>query len=362
MTARNPALRFAGFCLAVAALATPALAPSALAEVHQGEMAPTKIAFGNGGGGPTGVQIVNDFHIIHRDGFKGAPKRIAISVFNVAFPNQKFQSAETKRTSSWVALNALGTAMQNTLSEKKSAAQHTQLEGIDSATRQRITDAAYADFVAQLTAAGYEVISAADLAALTPEYATWTAQPNFSAGRYGTYVAPTGRKLYFLRSDTAKADSQGNLNKVAASFQGFDSPQAFQRSPYLAHDGKIGVIAVTLVVDYGTYVNTGNTKKFNAKMDVSFTPGVTAQSGNFYDTATLLDYWGPNSGGFPAVAALAAPLTSDQAFGTVDDGGNGEGEVAMKADPALFEKAATEVTQAANNHLVATFAAAAAAK
>ncbi len=112
------------------------------------------------------------------------------------------------------------------------------------------------------------------------------------------------------------------------------------------------------MVDYGTYVNTGNTKKFNARMDVSFTPGVTAQSGSFYDAATLLEYWGPNSGGFPAVAALAAPLTSDQSFGTVD-ADNGDGEVAMKADPALFEKAAAEVTQAANTHLVATFAAAA---
>jgi hypothetical protein len=336
-----------------------AVAPSLQAEVQTGAMSTQKIAFGSGGGGPTGIQVVGDFHIIHSDGFKGAPKRIAISVFNVAFPNQKFQSAETKRTTTWGSLSALGTALTNTLSEKKSVAQHTQLLGVDKSSRQHIADTAYADFVAQLTAAGYEVIDAADLAKLAPEYATWTPQPNFSDGRYGTYVAPTGRNVYWLRSDTAKGDSQGNLSKTAAAFQGFDSPQAFQRSPYLAAAGKIGVIAVTLVVDYGTYFNTGDTKKFNAKMEVGFNPGVTAQSGSFYDTATLLEYWGPDSGGFPAVAALAAPLMSDLAFGAVDSGGNGEGEVAVKADPAQFEKAAAEVTQAANAKLVGAFVGAA---
>lgn len=349
--------RRVGFLFAVA---LTALAPSLQAEVQKGAMSTQKIAFGSGGGGPTGIEVVGDFHVIHIDGFKGASKRIAISAFNVAFPNEKFQSAESKRSTKWGSLSALGTAMVNTLSEKKSTSQHTQIDGIDKATRQHVADAAYADFVAQLTKAGYEVITAADLAQLTPEYATWTALPNFSEGRFGTYVAPTGRNVYFLRSDGAKGDSQGNLSKMAAAFQGFDSPQAFQRSPYLAAAGKIGVIAVTLVVDYGTYFNTGDTNKFNAKMEVGFNPGVTAQSGSFYYTATLLEYWGPDSGGFPAVAALAAPLMSDLPFATVDNGGNGEGEVAVKSDPAQFEKAAAEVTQAANAKLVGAFAGAAA--
>lgn len=345
---------------ALTAIVLMSLAPSLHAEVQKGAMSTQKIAFGSGGGGPTGIEVVGDFHVIHIDGFKGAPKRVAISAFNVAFPNEKFQSAETKRTSKWGSLSALGTSLVNTLSEKKSTSQHTQIAGIDKTTRQHIADAAYADFVAQLTQAGYEVVNATELAQLAPEYATWTALPNFSEGRFGTYVAPTGRNVYFLRSDGAKGDSQGNLSKMAAAFQGFDSPQAYQRSPYLAAAGKIGVIAVTLVVDYGTYFNTGDTNRFNAKMEVGFNPGVTAQSGSFYDTATLLEYWGPDSGGFPAVAALAAPLMSDLPFATVDNGGNGEGEVSVKSDPAQFEKAAAEVTQAANARMVGAFVGAAA--
>ncbi|MDR3395303.1 MAG: hypothetical protein P4L70_09925 [Parasulfuritortus sp.] len=190
----------------MAVTATTALitiAPALQAEVQKGAMSTQKISFGSGGGGATGIEVVGDFHIIHIDGFKGAPKRIAISVFNVAFPNEKFQSAESKRTTKWGSLSALGTALTNTLSEKKSVAQHTQIVGIDNSTRQRIADAAYDDFVVQLSKAGYEVINAADLARLTPEYATWTTQPNFSEGRFGTYVAPTGRNVYWLRSDTA---------------------------------------------------------------------------------------------------------------------------------------------------------------
>ena len=342
----------------VATLALTSLAQNAGAAVKEGAMSDQKIAMGGGGGGPTGVQIVNDFHMIHIDGFKNASKRIAISTFNVAFPNEKFQSAQASRTEKSHSITALGTRMLTTTRETKSESQHTAIQGVDQSTRQRIADAAYADFVAQLTKAGYEVVGPDALTQLTPEYATWTAQPNFSQGRYGTYVAPTGRKLFFLRSDTAKGDSQGNLSKLSASFQGFDSPQAFQRSPYLAHDGKIGVIAVTLVVDYGTYVNTGDTKKFNADMQVGFFPGVTVQSGSFYDTGTLLEYWGPASGGFPAVAALAAPLTSDLPFGKTFNGG--AGELTMQADGPLFEKAAAEVAQAANAKLVGALSTAAA--
>jgi hypothetical protein len=56
------------------------------------------------------------------------------------------------------------------------------------------------------------------------------------------------------------------------------------------------------------------------------------------------------------MAALAAPLMSDIEFGKLDNGGNGEGNVSVKADSAQFEKAAAEVTQAANAKLIEIFA------
>jgi hypothetical protein len=344
----------------IAALSILGLATPTSAEVRQGEMAPQKIALGNGGGGPSGIQVVEDFHIIHLNGFKSAPKRIGITVFNVAFRNEKFQSATTHRTTSWTNVGALGINLVNTAHETKSESGRTQIAGIDPATRQRITDTAYSDFVDQLTKAGYEVVGPAELAKLAPEYATWAALPNFSPGRFGTYVAPTGRSLFFLRNDASKGDSQGDMTANAQAFQGFDSPLAFKRSPYIAHDGNLGILAVTLVVDYATFTNTGDTKKFNAEMKVGYTPGVTAQAGSFISPATMLDYWGTNSGGFPAVAVLAAPLSSNQAFAITDNSAHDQGQVVLNADPARFESAAREVTHAANGRLVATFAAAAA--
>ena len=341
-----------GVVLLLAGLAQPAGAG-----VTEGAILSRPVAFGNGGGGPTGVQNLDDMVLVHRDGFKDA-KRVAISVFNVAFPNENQQSAKTKTKSSFGIYSAIGTAMKETLDQSKSMNQHTTLDGVDPATRQRIADAAYADFVAQLTAAGYEVVSTQDLASLTPEYTTWTAAPNFSDGRFGTYVAPTGLSLYWLVGDQAKRDTSSNWDKEMLAFRTLDRTQAYQRSPYLAHDGRIGIIAVTLVVDYGTYKNTGDTKKFNAKMEVSYTPGVTAQGGTHMDSATLAEYWGPDSGGFPAIAFLAAPLTSDIPFADIGDNsaGNGDSEPTVHADPAAFEQAAAEVTKAANAKLVAAMA------
>jgi hypothetical protein len=331
-------------------------AAPALGEVHEGDIAPAKGA--NGGGGPTGIKVVDDFQVIHIDGFKGA-KRVAISTFNVAFPNENTEAAESSTSFKVAGITSIGTHFTNKITKTKSASQRTMLQGVDQATRQKIADKAYADFVEKLTRAGYEVVGPEELAKLAPEWKTWTPLPNFTEGRYGTYVAPTGRSLYFLRSDKAKLMGQSKMGQLSGAFAGLDSPQAFARSPYLAATANIGIIAVTEVIDYGTFTNTGNTKKFNAEMKVGFTPGVTVQGGSFYETATLLDYWGPKSGGFPAVAVLAAPLMSDVAFAAIDNGGNGQGEVAVKADPARFEKAAGEATEAANAKLVRAFSAAA---
>ena len=294
----------------------------------------------HGGGGATGQKVAGDFLIQHSDGFKGA-KRVAISVFNVAFPDEN-------------SLTANMNAHNNIATYHNSSTLHTVLQGLDQTTRQRIADAAYAGFVSELKQAGYDVVERAELARLAPEYSTWTSLPNFSSGRYGPYVAPTGRSVYFLQGDTAKRDVSGKKAQLLSPFRALDRPQAFTRSPYLAHEANLGIIAVTLVIDYGVYSTTGETKKLKVLPKVDFLQGVTAQAGSFADTATLAEYWGPNSGGFAAIAVLAAPVRSDQPFAEVT-GGNGE--VVIQADAAKFEQAAIEVARNADARLVAAMAA-----
>lgn len=102
-----------------------------------------------------------------------------------------------------------------------------------------------------------------------------------------------------------------------SAFRALDRPIAFDRSPYIARDGNIGVLAVTLVVDYGAYSSSGGQRSFG-KASASFSPSVTIAGGDAVDHGTMLEYWGPRSGGFPAVAFLERPIRSEQPFGAVE--------------------------------------------
>jgi hypothetical protein len=283
--------------------------------------------------------------------FKGA-KKLAIAVFNVAFPSDNEFTA-----------SASGSAGLGRFSSSSSATFSSTMTGVDAATQQRIADKAYSLFVAQLQAAGYEVVNAAELARLAPEYATWDALPNFSSGRYGAYVAPTGRRVFAMPRDADKRDTSGRLTANLAMMRSVtDKTQAVLRSPYVANAANMGVLAVTLVVDYGVYSTSGNTTKFASKSSIGFKPGVTIGAGNHIDSGSYVAYWGPNSGGFSASAYLQRPVFVERQFATVDgaqdpDGNGGILVVKLTADPKAFEDAATEALMTAVPKLVGVIAA-----
>lgn len=291
-----------------------------------------------------GRAVVGDeVKVEHGSEFKGAHK-VAISVFDVAFPDQNHFTA-----------NIHGNMFHGAASSSMS----TSLHGIDRATQQRIADKAYALFVAQLTAAGYEVVDQAELTRLAPEFGRWDTLPNFTEGRFGAYVAPTGQALRFLQGDAAKRDTSGMFGVPMTSFRALDRPQAFTRSPYIAHDGKLGIIAVTLVVDYGVYSSSGEAGH-HGKAETGFRLGVTMAAGDIVDHGSLVEYWGQNSGGFPAYALLEKPVRSERAFATMENVGGGEanGQSTVTADPTRFEAAADDVLAEAVPKLVAAMAAA----
>lgn len=289
----------------------------------------------------------DEIKVFHGSEFKGAHK-VAISAFEVAFPAENHFSANTR-----------GRSVLGGLSSSAHASMTTRMSGVDRATQQRITDAAYDLFVAQLKAAGYEVVDQAELARRAPEFATWPSQPNFTEGRFGAYVAPTGQQLRFLQGDGAKRDTSGMFGQQAAAFRVLDKPVAFGRSPYVANAADMGVIAVTLVVDYGVYSSTGESHRLGGAARTRFDMGVSIAAGDVLDHGSLVEYWGPHSGGFPALELLQQPVRSELAFGQADDNGGGaNSDVTVHADADRFEAAARDALSVAVPKLVSMMAAA----
>ena len=56
--------------------------------------------------------------------------------------------------------------------------------------------------------------------------------------------------MHFLANDGASATPR-QMGTVGLSFRGLDAAGICARSSHLAHEDNLGVIAVTLVVDYG---------------------------------------------------------------------------------------------------------------
>jgi hypothetical protein len=275
------------------------------------------------------TSMPDEFQVTNRGGIKGA-KKVAISVFNVAFPRENHFTATSR-----------GSSILGGFSTGAAASLKTTLKGLDKATMQRIADRAYAGFVSDLEKAGFEVMDAPTLAQLAPEYTKWKASANFTEGRFGPYVAPTGRSVFLLQGDTAGRDTSGMMGQQLSMFRVLDRPEAVTRSPYLAHDASIGIIAVTLVLDYGVYSSSGEKHAVFAGASAGFKPGLTAVAGNAVDRGSLLEYWGPASGGFPSDIFLQLPVRSEEDFATIDT--SGEADATLTADPAKYEAAANGV-------------------
>ena len=270
-------------------------------------------------------------------------RRVVITVFNVAFPDDFTMKASSSGVSSTL----------NLISHSKSSI-HTHLDGIDPATRQAIADHAYADFVAQLKAAGFDVLDPRQLAAAAPEVTTWTAVPNETRGRFGSYVAPTGLALHLMPGDTDHRATSGMFGQQMAAFRVLDRTQAYQRSPYVARDANATAIAVTLVIDYGVYSSSGNRRGFGKKVSTGFEEGATVAAGTAIDNATVVRVWNSHSGGFPTQLTLQQPVISDADIGPAD---STPGDFVVKSSPALFAPAAIDVIERTNGAIVAAFVA-----
>ncbi len=274
------------------------------------------------------------------DQVKGMHK-VAISVFNVEFPDE-------------FDLKAVSSGSNGFMASRNSATLHTRLVGMDLAARQRIADAAYADFVGQLKAAGFEVMDHAALLAAAPEMSTWTTLPNGSPGRFGTYVAPSGLAVYPMNGDARKRETSGmfhQLNQIASLA---NTSQAYKRSAYVARDADTYVLAVSMVVDYAVYSTSGDRRGFGKRVSAGFEEGAAVAAGTLIDPATTVRVWNTHSGGFPTLLTLQQPVISDADIGPAT---GSPGDWTITTTPDVFTPAATDVIERANGALVATLVA-----
>lgn len=127
------------------------------------------------------------------------------------------------------------------------AAMIVDLEGVDSATLQAITDAAYARFVEQLKTAGREVIPTSEMASFFAEVKSQPAPMESSFGNAkGLVFTPTGMPLWFGATDPwGKGGGFGGGNDV----------------PFAKLSAALGApitIAPLIVVDFAQMQSSGN--------------------------------------------------------------------------------------------------------
>ena len=230
----------------------------------------------------------------------------------------------------------------------------THLVGMDLASRQRIADAAYADFVEELKAAGFEVIDHAALLAAAPEISTWTSMPNGWQGRFGTYLAPAGMAVYPMSGDTKKRQSGGMFHQLNLVANMAATSQAYKRSAYVARDANTYVLAVSIVVDYAVYSTSGDRRGLGKRVSAGFEKGAAVAAGTLIDPATTVRVWNTHSGGFPTLLTLQQPVISDADIGP-DTGAPGDWTITTT--PKLFIPPALDVVRRANGALVATLVA-----
>lgn len=268
-------------------------------------------------------------------------QRVAISVFNVEFPDEYHLEARSSGTA-----GSMGSVYSANLT--------TRLVGMDLASRQRIADAAYADFVEELKVAGFEVIDHAALLAAAPEISTWTSMPNGFQGRFGTYLAPTGMAVYPMSGDTKKRQSGGMFHQLNLLANMAATSQAYKRSAYVARDANTYVLAVSIVVDYAVYSTSGDRRGFGKRVSAGFEKGAAVAAGTLIDPATTVRVWNTHSGGFPTLLTLQQPVISDADIGP-DTGAPGDWTITTT--PALFTRPALDVIKRANGAIVSTLVA-----
>lgn len=207
---------------------------------------------------------------------------------------------------------------------------NTTLHGLDNDVYQALTDAAYANFIADLKAKGYEVVDKKEFEGLASyqNMSTVSSPQKLEVGGGDIlYFAPTGMKLIVMPGE------EGGLSGL----KGLDSNGPLKALPAIGKELKAGVMEASFVVDY---VNAGGSGGFFARSaSVEVGPGLSIRPGSG------VTFWGYNAsqcvGYCPDVyssAKLGQAVYSQEKFGELKDmqtDAEKAGQMALRAVTAL---------------------------
>jgi len=252
-----------------------------------------------------GMNTASDIAVEGAEAFKGK-NQVVIGSFKVGF-------LEEKKASAKAGMGGFG---------GKSTA-HMKMTGIDQATMQAITEAAYADFVAKLQAAGYSVadrsalLASEDFKGVSSDVAPLREEKSFfGSSNTVTYLSPKalGDKIYWAGGEAGRTGGFGFANSGMAAAN---------------YAGKSGtpVLFVSYLVDFANSEDQGGftTSAVSVGQGISVAPG----SGINY-------YGAPMGGTFSATTIgsvkLGQPVSSGEAFGQIQ---NTSSDTAVVAETAL---------------------------
>ncbi|BBP01331.1 hypothetical protein [Sulfuriferula nivalis] len=218
-----------------------------------------------------------------------------------------------------------------------------ELVGVNHTLMQKIADEIYVEFLKQASAKGYAVIESSALMKTAAAYAALSPSENFTVGRLGTFVIPTGQRSVALAADDRAKEDKGTAGFAARfniiSDQVAKSP-AYEAFPIAAKQTDAAVLGITIVANFANFKGSGSFGGSKASLAVGAT--IDGRNKNEIIPSTSILGWGSGTGACAFCQAqfgLEGQIHSDAFIGTYDSSGSSNNQSGtVTVDPAAYEK------------------------
>jgi hypothetical protein len=303
-------------------------------------------------GGFMGLSKADDVKVMTPKAFAGVD-RVVIGNFVVGFATYKTASAK-----------AGGGLTGNGFGGKSTA--KSALTGVDDATMQRITDAAYADFVASLEKQGYKIMDRAQLMNYA-DFKSTTSYPSPMEDSKGGIFGGKSVTKYFAPTSLGAIRSFADVPGYMGGF-GFGNPMT--GAAKFGKETGIKVISAVYVLDFANADAYGGWARSSSSITVG--QGLTV-----VPDYTKISIIGGDAGTFSTAngsLTLGQPVMSDKTFAQVSDatsgaakgvevatnivgilggiGSNSSREYTFAANPADYQAGSVEALQKANQAFI----------